>query len=118
MAENPPKNILELIAQSTALPEVGHGQEANVYPVAGMPEYVLRVRDDAHWEYEMNETSSLTPVNYGYGTRALGPALLQGGGLSIHPRQPGMSLTVYWEKLSKEYQADSMPRPAADAKAY
>jgi len=112
-----PSNVLEIIQQSMELPEIGHGQEATVYPLAGLPDYVLRVRDDA--DHRLHTTTQLTPVNYGFDHHAIAPPLVQGEGFSIHPRQPGKSLTLYWQDLARSNQTnEGMEKPEADTKAY
>lgn len=107
-----------MIDQSLHSPELGHGYEAHVYPLAGLTDkYVLRL-EDGHSLDELKTTTYLTPVNHGFDKRSLAPPLLEGSGFSIHPLQPGKSLKQQFAKLAKANNEGGMLWDKADATAY
>ena len=98
----PPSTVFEAIDRSIRQPEIGAGWDATVYPLSGLErEYVLRVRhDDVPKLHTLTTSTTLTPINCGYNRRMVAPPLMLSKALSIHSRQPGKSLNIYWTDLT------------------
>jgi hypothetical protein len=119
LPEHPPQTLLEMINVSLQLPELGNGNEAQVFPLAGLEiEYVLRERRNSPLK-NLLHTTYLTQPKGGFYKLNLAPPLLEGEGFSIHPRQPGKSLRQHFAELTKKYHdEDGMSFDEAGAKAY